>query len=135
MAFKYIQDNTTGSRRLVDTTSGNTVEADFPTNATTGGRHKILTATYAVTQAENGTTYYLNSATEFVSTLPAPFLGGNYEFIVMAAPSGASYTVVTASSANIIVGMQNSVAGDAGDTGTSTASPCPATRLSFVAMA
>jgi hypothetical protein len=34
---------------------------------------------------------------------------------VTAAPSGASYTVVTSASANIIKGNQNSVAGDAGD--------------------
>ena len=35
-----------------------------------------------------------------------------------AAPVGASYTVVTAGSANIIKGNQNSVFGDAGDFGT-----------------
>ena len=34
-----------------------------------------------------------------------------------AAPSGASYTIVTAGSANIIRGLQNSVFGDAGDFG------------------
>ena len=36
----------------------------------------------------------------------------------MAAPASASYTVVSGSSANIIKGLQNSVAGDAGDSGT-----------------
>lgn len=97
----------------------------IPTSATqwytpdSGGvKAKELTATYTVTAAENGMTYYLNSATEFATTLPAPFLGAKYKFIVKAAPSGASYTVVTGSSANIIKGMQNSAAGDAGDTGT-----------------
>jgi hypothetical protein len=78
----------------------------------------ILTATRTVTAEESGTTFYLSSATEFVTTLPAAALGLNYTFIVAAAPSGASYTVVSASSGNIIKGNQNSVAGDAGDFGT-----------------
>ena len=80
--------------------------------------HEIVTATNVITAAENGKTFYLNSATEFVSTLPAPALGLRFTFICTAAPSGASYTIVTGSSANIIKGLQNSVAGDAGDSGT-----------------
>jgi hypothetical protein len=117
MAFNYIT-GTDGIRRLVDTTTGKTVEVDYPTTASTGGRHKILTATYSVPQEENGTTYYLNSATEFVTTLPAPFLGADYTFIVKAAPTSASYTVVTASSANVIKGQGVNAAGVAGDAGT-----------------
>jgi hypothetical protein len=76
------------------------------------------TATKAVTAAESGTTFFLNSATEFVSTLPAPAAGLSYSFVVVAAPSGANYTVVTASSANIIVGKQFTSENVAGDTGT-----------------
>lgn len=79
---------------------------------------EVVTATNVITAAESGKTFFLNSATEFVSTLPAPALGLRYTFIVTAAPSGASYTIVTTSSANIIKGNQNSVAGDAGDFGT-----------------
>ena len=79
---------------------------------------EILTATRQVLASENGRTFYLNAATEFVTTLPAPFLGAEFTFIVMAAPSGANYTVVTSASANILKGLQNSVAGDAGDSGT-----------------
>jgi hypothetical protein len=109
-----LKQSTDGGYELVDNVSGNTVRKFYAS----GGSHKVLTATYTVPQSENGTTYYLNSATEFVTTLPTPFLGAEYEFIVKAAPSGASYTVVTSSSANIIKGLQNSVAGDAGDSGT-----------------
>jgi hypothetical protein len=76
------------------------------------------TATNAITAAESGKTFLLNSATEFVSTLPAPAAGLRYTFIVAAAPSGASYTVVTTSSANVIKGMQVCAADAAGDTGT-----------------
>jgi len=85
------------------------------TGATTS---EVVTATNAITAAESGTTFFLNSTTEFVSTLPAPALGLTYTFIVAAAPSGASYTIVTNGSANIIKGMAVNAAGDAGDTGT-----------------
>ena len=66
---------------------------------------EIVTATNVITAAESGTTFFLNSTTEFVSTLPAPALGLKYKFIVAAAPSGASYTIIAAASATIIVGQ------------------------------
>lgn len=66
---------------------------------------EIVTATNVLTAGEmTGKAFFLNSATEFVTTLPAPFLGARAKFIVSAAPSGASYTIVAASSANIIKG-------------------------------
>lgn len=77
-----------------------------------------VTATNVITAAESGKTFFLNSTTEFVSTLPAPAAGLKYSFVVVSAPSGASYTVVTNSSANIIKGMQVCSADAAGDTGT-----------------
>lgn len=79
---------------------------------------EIVTATNVITAAESGTTFFLNSATEFVSTLPAPAQGLNFSFIVTAAPSGASYTVVTNASANIIKGQAYVCADAAGDAGT-----------------
>ena len=77
-----------------------------------------LTAASTLTTAQSGTTFFLSSATEFVTTLPAPAAGVNYKFIVGAAPSGASYTVVTNASANIIKGQAVNADGVAGDTGT-----------------
>ena len=77
-----------------------------------------LTAASTLTAAQSGTTFFLSSATEFATTLPAPAAGLTYTFIVGAAPSGASYTIVTASSANIIKGQAVNAAGVAGDTGT-----------------
>jgi hypothetical protein len=79
---------------------------------------EVVTETNIITAAESGTVFFLNSASEFVSTLPAVAAGLHFTFIVTAAPSGANYTIVTDSSANVIIGNQNSVAGDAGDTGT-----------------
>jgi hypothetical protein len=66
---------------------------------------KVLTATTTILPENSGRTFFLNSATEFVTTLPLPVNGFECEFIVTAAPSGASYTIVTASSANIIKGQ------------------------------
>jgi hypothetical protein len=77
-----------------------------------------LTAASTLTEAQSGTTFFLNSATEFATTLPAPAAGIEYTFIVKTAPSGASYTVVTAASANIIKGQAYPASGAAGDTGT-----------------
>lgn len=77
-----------------------------------------VTATNVIAASESGTTFFLNSATEFVSTLPAPAAGLFFRFIVVAAPASASYTIVTASSANIIKGQAYPASGAAGDTGT-----------------
>jgi len=79
---------------------------------------ETVTATNVIAASESGKTFYLNAAAGFVSTLPAPVAGMRFTFIVQTAPTGGAYTVVTASSANIIKGNQNSVAGDAGDSGT-----------------
>lgn len=81
-------------------------------------KSESVTATNVIAASESGTTFFLNSATEFVSTLPAPKAGLRFTFIVTAAPSGASYTVVTTSSANIIKGQAFIAADAAGDTGT-----------------
>jgi len=79
-----------------------------------------LTAVSTLTAAQSGTIFFLNSATEFATTLPAPAAGLSYTFIVKAAPSGASYTIVTSASANIIKGVQVTAedAGGSGDSGT-----------------
>lgn len=66
---------------------------------------EIVTATNVITTEESGKTFFLNSSTEFVSTLPAPQIGLKYSFVVTAAPSGANYTVVTNASANVIKGQ------------------------------
>lgn len=75
------------------------------------------TAASTLTAEDSGKTILLNSTTEFATTLPAPAAGLKFTFIVVSAPSGASYTVVTNGSANIIVGKQFTSADAAGDTG------------------
>lgn len=66
---------------------------------------ETVSETNVITAAESGKTFFLSSATEFVSTLPAPAAGLRFSFIVAAAPSGASYTIVTNASGNVIKGQ------------------------------
>lgn len=70
---------------------------------------EIATADPAPAQSECGKTIFLNSTTEFATTLPAPLQGCKFSVVVKAAPSGADYTIVT-TGADIIYG--NSVSGD-----------------------
>jgi hypothetical protein len=79
------------------------------------GYGRILTATTSLVAADSGGVFYLNASTEFVTTLPAPFLGARYEFVVHTAPSGADYTVFTASGANVMVGSIHSSTGGNAD--------------------
>lgn len=100
--------NGTGAagKALVLDSSGNVT---MPTSGSIDERNaEVVTAANVIAAAENGRTYYLNSATEFASTLPAPALGLKFKFIVKAAPSGADYTITTTSSANIIYGAISS---------------------------
>lgn len=86
-----------GGRLVQKNSDGTAVAADLGA--------EVLTATRTVRPEESGKTFYLNSATEFVTTLPAPALGLNFRFVVKAAPVGANYTIVSSASANIIKGQ------------------------------
>ncbi len=90
--------------------------------------NETVIATNVLTAAESGKVMFLSAATEFATTLPAPAAGLVFEFIVAAAPSGADYTVVTDSAAQILAGKVISVAGDAGD----VENAATATTITFV---
>ncbi len=60
-----------------------------------------VVAANVLTAAECGGTFFLNSATEFQTTLPAMNTvssGCYFKFIVKAAPASANYTIITANS-------------------------------------
>jgi hypothetical protein len=95
-----------------------TIATPTITGAVVTDATEVVAATNVITAGETGKTFFLNSATEFVSTLPAPAAGLNFRFIVTAAPSGASYTIVTNASANIIKGHVLTSATGAADTET-----------------
>jgi len=68
-----------------------------------------VTTTNAIAASETGSHFVLNSTTAFVSTLPAPAAGLEFWFHNGAAQvTGGNHTVVTTSSANIIVGSLSS---------------------------
>jgi len=72
--------------------------------------NETLIATTTLTSADCGKVLILSAATEFATTLPAVTAGCKFKFIVGAAPSGASYTVVTPASANLLIGGINELA-------------------------
>jgi hypothetical protein len=82
-----------------------TIATPTITGAVVTDATEVVAATNVIAATESGKTMFLNSATEFVSTLPAPAAGLKFSFVVSGAPSGASYTIVTNSSANIIKGQ------------------------------
>lgn len=91
------------------TTTAFSIDEDQMTTYTGGllGPAEITTATDLLTISQCGTTIFLNSATEYATTLPAAStvpVGCDYKFIVKAAPSGADYTVATDSSEDLISG-------------------------------
>ena len=68
-----------------------------------------VTTTNVIAASETGTHFVLNATTAFVSTLPAPAAGLEFWFHNGAAQvTGGNHTVVTNSSANIIVGSLSS---------------------------
>ena len=107
--------------------SGMTVNAPIGTIAT-----EVVSATNVITAAESGTTFFLNSATEFVSTLPAPAAGLKYTFIVTAAPSQASYTVVTAGSAACQILAGHILTSGFADSGSDVETTATGTTITFV---
>lgn len=120
--LKWQRDDGIGGQKVAcDTTSAQTLTnktltapvlgaATATSLATTAGvtgpdAAEVVTTTNPITAAESGTTFILNSATAFVSTLPAPALGLRYRFIIgNTPPSGGNHTIVTTGSANIIDG-------------------------------
>jgi len=72
--------------------------------ASTVRDYEDVTAVNALTYDECGKTIFLNSATEFATTLPVPIAGCSFRIIVKAAPVGAAYTVVTSGGSNLIDG-------------------------------
>lgn len=66
---------------------------------------EVVTGANTITAAESGKTFFLNSATGFASTLPAPAAGLRFKFIVTTQPTSGNCTVVTNGGSNVIEGM------------------------------
>ena len=81
-----------------------TLISEEGTTAAGGVLTEVVTTTNVITAAESGTRFILNTATAFVSTLPAPAAGLEFWFYIGATAPTTSHTVVTNASANIIEG-------------------------------
>ena len=84
-------------------------------NSEVAGGEVVIT-TNVITAAESGKTFFLTLAGGFTSTLPAPFIGGKFRFIVALDPTTA-YIIVTNSSANIMIGGINELEVDTSSDG------------------
>jgi hypothetical protein len=68
-----------------------------------------VTTTNVIAASETGTHFVLNTATAFVSTLPAPAAGLEFWFHAgVTQVTGGNHTIVTNGSANVIVGSLSS---------------------------
>ena len=113
MAAVNIRDTGRNSARTVDVrTLATKVQKPSDTEA--------ITAANTITAAESGTRFVMNTATARIQTLPSPAAGLEYWFYVGATEPTSSHTIVTASSANIIVGNVSSPEDAAGDVATVT---------------
>lgn len=94
----------TTEKEVADLTSTQTLTNKTITAPVGLAATEVLTALDTLTDADSGKTIFLNSTTEFAVTLPAPTAGFRLTAIVKAAPSGASYTIVSPG-ANQIIGQ------------------------------
>jgi hypothetical protein len=65
---------------------------------------EVVAAANIITAAESGKTFFLNSATDFASTLPAPALGLRFKFIVTTAATTTAHTIITDGGDDVIFG-------------------------------
>lgn len=98
-----------------------------------------VTAANVLTAAEASKVFFLNSATEFQTTLPAistVAAGTRFTFIVKAAPASASYTIITANSLeNVVTGGVVERETDTGEDGPYAADADTITFVDGVAVA
>ena len=90
---------------------------------------EAITDANTITASESGTRYVLNVAAAKIQTLPSPAAGLEFSFYIGATEPTGTHTVVTASSANIIVGNVCSAEDAAGSVATVT----DGDTISFVA--
>ena len=126
----FIKYNDAGTiRTLVNTNeaqtlTNKTIDAPVGTVAV-----EVVTATNVIAASESGKTFFLNAATEFASTLPAPAAGLHFRFIVTDAPETADYTIGTNAAAQILAGKVFGADGGVGDVENTPT----ATTITFVA--
>tara|TARA_R100001082_G_C4326366_1_gene143535 strand:- start:12 stop:437 length:426 start_codon:yes stop_codon:yes gene_type:complete len=84
------------------------------TSSWCGDYCESLTEAVTLSSGDSGKIYFLDSATEFTTTLPACSgnAGFSATFVVKSAPDGANYVVSSASSADYVLGSVSAGAAD-----------------------
>lgn len=87
-----------------------------------------ITAAATLTAANSGKIYFINNATGFAITLPAPAAGLNFTFIVNTPPTTGNHTIITnGTTQKVLKGLIVCSASEVGD------SSAGGTTLTFVA--
>jgi hypothetical protein len=113
MAIVNIRDTGRNSAKTVDVRA-------LATKVQKPSDTEVITAANTITAAESGTRFVMNTATARIQTLTAPEAGLEYWFYVGATEPTGTHTIVTAASANIIVGNVSSPEDAAGSVDTVT---------------
>lgn len=85
---------------------------------TAASRHRTSTTTDSIDASDHLKIIFLNSATGYVTTLPAPIAGFKCTVMSKLQNTSGNHTIVSSASANIIIGAQHDTGGAAGDKGT-----------------
>ena len=125
----YLRLTNTSTIKVTVGTTEHEISAQELAVLNSSGKIEVLTTTKAVTAAETGSHFILNTATAFVTTLPLPAAGLEYYFHVGATEPTTSHTIVTNGSANIIEGSLASPDVD----GTVVVIAADADTISFIA--
>jgi hypothetical protein len=119
--------STAAELNILDGVTATAVELNQAADIST--RASVVNAATDVEATDNGKTFYLDSATGFACTLPAPATGLRFKFVVSTAPTSGNQTIKTDSDDNIIHGQVCSAEDAAGSVVTAAA----ADIINFVA--
>lgn len=124
----FVATNSAGAETIVDMTElaivGGLTATSTQINvaADAANAHRTATGAGSIDATDHGKLIFLNNATGFATTLPAPIAGFRVTVISKTSNTSGNHTVVTASSANVIKGFAANAAGalvtplSAGDT-------------------
>jgi hypothetical protein len=96
---------------ILDGVTATTAQVNAATQAASNTR--TITAIDSVVAADHGKTLYIDNATGFATTLPAPIAGFKVTLVSKTSNTSGNHTVVTAASANLIKGFATNAAGAA----------------------
>ena len=88
----------------IDATAITASAAEINLAADSSANTEAVTTTNVIGAAESGTTYFFNTTTGFVTTLPAPAVGLRYKFIVKLVNTTTNHTIVCNGGASLFQG-------------------------------